>query len=109
MIDFYSVLASLADENQNGDPQVLQALADWLLIWTKASVDVRKNGLIVPRLTKTGVAMVENPHLKIKERAEKAMNGKCFADIHRRATAQLVADAIEAEVIHGVDEQFDAQ
>lgn len=103
MIDFYSVLASLADENQQGDPAKLNMVANWMLIWADASADVRKNGSVLK------VDGSENPKLKVMERAEKALDRKSLECIHRRATAQLVADAIEAEVINGIGEQFDVE
>jgi hypothetical protein len=107
MIDFYTVLSSLADENTNEEPMKLQSLADWIIIWADASANVRKNGSIV--LDPKTANVVENPKLKIKERAEKAMFGPALREVTRRATAQLVADAIEAEVINGIGEQFDVE
>ena len=96
MIEFIELVEVLRTENTNTPREILIQTADWLLLWLDASINVRMYGSIV--LDPKTMNRVENPKLKINEKAEKAMNKKPLCEVRRRRAVAAMEASVEAEI-----------
>ena len=95
MIDIERLVELLRAENPAASRDHILAVADWLLLWADASRNVRRFGSVV--LDPKTANRIENPKLKIKEKAEKALFKKPLSEVRRRNAMRALEESIEEE------------
>lgn len=92
---YLELVRILSEDNRQQPIEHIHAVADWLLLWVDASQNVRTYGSVA--LDPKTMNRVENPKLKVKEKAEKALFKKPLDRIDkRRALAEMGETDVEA-------------